>query len=684
MSVEKCVVPEVRDQESEAPLQIEPKSCENKSIEAEPQCIESQSSHLFASEHKMTIDDIIDVNNYPIFQRMNIEESLRKKIILCCHYYSNWIIFVTEEDEVYSFGWNRNGCLGLGDNTNRMTTPVLNETMSNKRLIDIARGLNHCIGLTRDGLLYAWGLNKKGQLGCGTMLYLNTPEVIEQIRPHKVIQVLCLYDHSMALTNDGQVFAWGHNNVGQLGVGHLIRCFLPSKLNIDEPISSISCGRFHSLALSTTGKVFVWGVNDRGQLGRHYSADQNECNINNIPLCNRPTLVRSLENVVVRKALCGDSYSLLLSEDGQVYAFGANDSGQAGCGTLFSVFEPTKIINNIKIKEIITSPRNNLSLAISQNNEFFIWGFVNTELVIRPQPISVTNERSVYDVYANHCMYKMLFKTLVVNEDHQYCIQSNLRNIDSNTSDNMSNVESSLNDQMNVGFDKDDLYNLKDHLVNLISYYHQIHNSFKDIKSFQRLIESKASKILSTESSTVSHQSLVSKAMKNRLKTSFNNPEHSDLKFVSDNKIIYCQKNFLKFRNKKFWKKIKQNIDENKEIRITSERFEECFEFLKFLHGIEPELNDIIVFRMQTMAEIFGEKELLDHCSNYINLTVCVDNVCALYQKSITINSFDLEKSCIEFTAKNLEAVIKTEAFKKLNHLTKTRLITTVSNFKKT
>ena len=692
-SVEKVVTPDVPDQEPErpgscSPPPSKPESHQIESVEAEPQSIGSQPSDQIPTEPQKTIDDIIDVNNYPIFECMNIEESLRKKIVYCCHYFSTWIIFITEEDEVYSFGWNGNKCLGLGDRINRTKTPALNINLSNKKLIDIACGLNHCIGLTRDGVCYAWGDNRNGQLGCGP-ISLQTPQVIKHIRDYKVVRVSCGSEHSMALTNDGQVFVWGANNLGQLGDGHIVDCPLPCKIVIDEPISSISCGRFHSLALSTTGKVFVWGINDRGQLGRHYSEDATEDDIEK-PICTRPSLVHSLDNVVVRKAVCGPSHCLILSVDGEVYAFGGNDSGQAGSGTKFNVFQPQKILN--KVKDIITTARNNLSLAINEDNDCFIWGLVNTKPVYTPEPILLSNERSIFDVYAKRCRYKVLFKTLVVHEDDKYCItndfRTNARTSRSNNSDKMSNIESSLNDlndQVNDQLDKDHLYNLKDHRVKSISSRHySVDNSRNDIRSLQRLIEnlieSKEPKISNTESSADSHDSYVLKALKNRLKASFNNPKDSNLKFISDNKIIYCQKSFLKFRNKKFWKKIKPNIDDDKEIRISPERFEECFEFLKWLHGIEPEFKDTTVFRVQAMAKVFDEKELMDQCFNYINLTVCVDNVCALYQKSITIDSFDLEKSCIEFTAKNLEAVIKTEAFKKLNHLTKTRLITSISN----
>ena len=130
----------------------------------------------------------------------------------------------------------------------------------------VSAGGCHSMALTRDGQVFAWGYNNEyGQLGDGTDETRSTPVAVQDLED--VISISAAGDHSMALTRDGNVFAWGYNKYGQLGDGTRENRLTPVAIQDLEDVISISAGGDHSMALTRDCKVFAWGDNDYGQLG---------------------------------------------------------------------------------------------------------------------------------------------------------------------------------------------------------------------------------------------------------------------------------------------------------------------------------------------------------------------------------------------------------------------------------
>lgn len=134
----------------------------------------------------------------------------------------------------------------------------------------IACGEEHSLALTSRGL-YAWGVNQVGQLGLSDTHDRNTPALIPNtyFEGHSIIQIGCGKKHSVALTDKGCVYTWGHNLLSQLGLDasyFQIQCSLaPVKLKLSN-VKAIAVGSFHTLAL-TPEHVFGWGYNSSCQLG---------------------------------------------------------------------------------------------------------------------------------------------------------------------------------------------------------------------------------------------------------------------------------------------------------------------------------------------------------------------------------------------------------------------------------
>ena len=72
----------------------------------------------------------------------------------------------------------------------------------------------------------------------------------------------------LALTRDGQLYAWGSNAAGQLGLGHLTSVATPQPLQLNDDIRSVAAGATHALAVTANGEVLAWGSNHHGQLAQ--------------------------------------------------------------------------------------------------------------------------------------------------------------------------------------------------------------------------------------------------------------------------------------------------------------------------------------------------------------------------------------------------------------------------------
>jgi alpha-tubulin suppressor-like RCC1 family protein len=194
------------------------------------------------------------------------------------------------------------------------------------------------VALKTDGTVWAWGLNDRGQLGNGTIgdgTNKNTPVQVSNLSGVKAIAAFG--DFSLALKEDGTVWAWGRNTYGQLGDRTTTDRSKPVPVSGLSGVKAIAAGFNHGLALKTDGTVWAWGLNNRGQLGDGTTTMRNTpVQVKNRPLTTNSRWSKSLQesNLSGVKAIdAGLDHSLALMEDGTVRAWGSNGFGKLGDGT---------------------------------------------------------------------------------------------------------------------------------------------------------------------------------------------------------------------------------------------------------------------------------------------------------------------------------------------------------------
>uniref|UniRef100_G3SQ72 HECT and RLD domain containing E3 ubiquitin protein ligase family member 6 n=1 Tax=Loxodonta africana TaxID=9785 RepID=G3SQ72_LOXAF len=236
-------------------------------------------------------------------------------------------LLLLSDGTVHACGDNSCGQLGRRGVPHRKR-PGLIQALETLNVDLLSCGKEHSLAVCHKGRVFAWGAGSEGQLGIGEFKELNfTPMKVKALAGIKIIQVSCGHYHSLALSQDGQVFSWGNNSHGQLGLGkEFLSQESPQRVKSLEgiPLAQVAAGGAHSFALSLSGTSFGWGSNNAGQLA---------LSGNNVPVQSyKPRSIGALKELGVVYISCGSEHTAVLTQDGKVFTFGDNSSGQLGHG----------------------------------------------------------------------------------------------------------------------------------------------------------------------------------------------------------------------------------------------------------------------------------------------------------------------------------------------------------------
>lgn len=240
---------------------------------------------------------------------------------------------INEWGQLFSWGSNTEGQLGLNSKNFMESSPRMVKTLGTSVVVQIACGMKHAFALTNNGELYSWGSNSEGQLGLGTdTKYEIKPKFISAFIGIPIAFIACGGYHSIAISKSGAVFGWGKNTFGQLGLNDTQDRNLPCQLQTlqNAKICYAACGEEFSVFLTVDGGVFTCGAGMYGQLG--HGSNSNEI---------LPRQVMELMGSTVTQISCGKRHTLaLVPSRGRVYAWGLGGAGQLGNHSTRSVTTP--------------------------------------------------------------------------------------------------------------------------------------------------------------------------------------------------------------------------------------------------------------------------------------------------------------------------------------------------------
>ncbi|XP_028353112.1 RCC1 and BTB domain-containing protein 2 isoform X4 [Physeter macrocephalus] len=356
---------------------------------------------------------MLDVGKWPIFSLCSEEELQLVRQACVFGSAGNEVLYTTVNDEIFVLGTNCCGCLGLGD-VQSTIEPRRLDSLSGKKIACLSYGSGpHVVLATAEGEVFTWGHNGYSQLGNGTTNHGLVPcHISTNLSNKQVIEVACGSYHSLVLTSDGEVFAWGYNNSGQVGSGSTANQPIPRRVTgclQNKVVVNVACGQMCSMAVVNTGEVYVWGYNGNGQLGLGSSGNQ-----------PTPCRVAALQGIRVQRVACGYAHTLVLTDEGQVYAWGANSYGQLGTGNKSNQSYPTPVVVEkdsscrsqpslsptpdfprgtgcSRITEIAACHSAHTSAAKTQGGHVYMWGQCRGQSVTLPH---LTHFSSTDDVFA--------------------------------------------------------------------------------------------------------------------------------------------------------------------------------------------------------------------------------------------------------------------------------------------
>lgn len=229
----------------------------------------------------------------------------------------------------------------------------------------VSLGDAHGLAIKTNGELVAWGRGVECQSTCAAAQV--TPVTV-QAGKTDWLQVAGGGSHSLALDAAGKVWAWGAGEKGQIGDGLATKTLLPKQLDsLSRKIVQIAAGNNFSLALDSEGNVWAWGANDKGQLG--VGSDKAQSNV--------PVMIDGITEKVVQIS-AGADHAVLLTRGNKLYTWGSNSHGQLGivsgtAGVIGGVYKTPQLSQNGK-SFAQAQAGGDVTLAVDPSEQLFTWG----------------------------------------------------------------------------------------------------------------------------------------------------------------------------------------------------------------------------------------------------------------------------------------------------------------------
>lgn len=269
---------------------------------------------------------------------------------------ADFVFKIKNSGRLEAFGKNKFGQIGDGTLND---FDKLNRVPGHENIAQIACGDNFTLFRKYDGSLYSVGNNEHGQLGIGTKIHNKNPQKIWGIEGLK--SVAAGNESCAAVLASGAVLTWGNNDCGQLGEDKLLLRETPKRVKEVSKVKQIDVGTNHMAAVLYDGTVMCWGDNAHGQIGTGFKGKMVE-----------PTLSNMSGAFYIA---AGRNFTVAALENGKVMGWGHNHVGQLGMSAETDVLFPREIPKIKGVVKIVA--RDSFVLALTDIGEVYTWGKYN-------------------------------------------------------------------------------------------------------------------------------------------------------------------------------------------------------------------------------------------------------------------------------------------------------------------
>jgi len=265
----------------------------------------------------------------------------------------------------------------------------------------------HQFAVSNEGMVYAWGRNEKGQLGLNDLKDRKCPTLVTELTGYRIVATAVGKNHSLFLTDKGEILACGDNKCCQTGVKGKSMLKVPTIVNYDGPPAlRIACGQEFSGMVDIQGNVYMWGSPDNGQCGNntegkfieragkeqfHYVEEPLRVSlfIEKDPKTKKSTPIRGVN---VKEISCGNNHTIVIDDRNRAFSWGFGGYGRLGHSETTTELVPRliKFLDGPKrgIRKVVCG--GNFCLATSEiPGTVYMWGqYVSSkEANMYPKPI---------------------------------------------------------------------------------------------------------------------------------------------------------------------------------------------------------------------------------------------------------------------------------------------------------
>jgi len=274
---------------------------------------------------------------------------------------NQFTIAIKNDGTLWATGANTYGFLGNGNTTNQNSfVQIGNDT----NWQSISAGGSHSLAIKTDGTLWAWGANNDGQLGNGTNIDSNIPIQIGIDTNWQSVSAGGYY-FSAAIKTDGTLWVWGNDSFGQMANGPVtLHQNTPTKIGLATDWKSVSAGQYHCLATKTDNSLWGWGENSSGNLGIGTTSSV-------------PSPIQVGVAADWDKISAGNMASYAIKSNGTIWAWGYNSNGQLGDNSTTQKTIPTQIGNATDWQMVNGAKGSYYATALKTDGSAWAWGINN-------------------------------------------------------------------------------------------------------------------------------------------------------------------------------------------------------------------------------------------------------------------------------------------------------------------